>query len=277
MLAGLARFGMQPEEPEAMPKPDPGAEFWSLIAPHTGAVSAVHHTERGFTSHVTAVVECEKGPLFIKALRLPSRDVVCLDRESKINEYVQAVCPRLRWRVRTEDWYVLAFDYAPGRPADFAPGSRDLPAVVDTLNRLSYIRCPPVASEWAEWRWDRFTDRPELFKGSDLVHSDINPSNFLIQGGSAVLVDWGYPTVGAGFIDPATLVVQLIASGRSPEDAQGWAENCRAWAMADPDAVDAFSVATVRQSEAAAENDPADWLKAMLQAAVSWAEHRKTL
>jgi hypothetical protein len=66
---------------------------------------------------------------------------------------------------------VLAFDYAPGGPADFAPGSRDLPAVVDTLNRL--------------------------FKGTELVHSDINPSNFLVQGGSAVLVDWGYPTVGA--------------------------------------------------------------------------------
>lgn len=257
-----------------MPKTDPGAEFWSLIAPRTGAVSAVRHAERGFTSTLSAVVECESGPVFLKALELPSRDAVCFDRESQINEHVAAVAPRLQWRVRTEDWYVLAFAYAPGRTADFAPGSGDLAAVVETVNRLSSLECPPVASDWVEWRWDRFTDRPELFKGDDLLHTDINPSNFVVQGDSAALVDWAYPTRGAGFIDPACLVIQLIASGHSAADAERWVAGCGAWKRADPAALDAFSVANVRLHQETVKRDPADWCAAMLRAAEAWATLR---
>lgn len=253
---------------------DPGAEFWELVAPHTGKVSRFEYTARGFTSSVTMTVECEAGPLFLKGLRLPSRDVVCFDRESRINPHVLAVSPRLRWVARTDEWYVLGFELVAGPVADFGPLSHDVPAVLDTVNELASLKLPGVAETWAEWRWNRFTDRPELFAGDDLLHTDINPDNIIMREGRAWLVDWAYPTRGAGFIDPACLVIQLIASGRTAEVAEQCVGGCQAWNLADPAALDEFSRASVRLHEEAVERGPEDWKVAMLRAAEAWARLR---
>jgi hypothetical protein len=257
-----------------MGKRDPGVEFWALITPFTGKVSAVRHAERGFSSDVTAIVECAAGPVFLKAIRETSPHASSFDREARINPYVLSVSPALRWRLHQDGWIVLAFDVASGVHADFAPGSRDLHAVAEAVNAIGAISCPDVARDWREARWDRFTDQAPLFAGDALLYIDINPDNFLIGDSGASVVDWSWPTRGAGFIDPACLVVQLVAAGHAAADAEGWAQQCAAWQSADPQAINAFAMATVRMYQRFEKLDPAPWRKAMTEATIRWAAHR---
>jgi hypothetical protein len=255
-------------------KPDPGRDFWALIEPHTGVITAAYHTTRGYSSDVTVIVECTGGPLFVKAVREPSQHESSLAREAAINPYVRSVSPALRWRLRERGWNVLAFDAVPGNYADFTPGSADLPAVVDAVNAIGAIDCPDVASAWPEIRWNRFTSDPALLAGDRLLYTDINPDNLLICSGGISVVDWSWPTRGAGFIDPACLVVQLVAAGHTPAGAEEWARQCAAWQSADSEAIDVFAAATVRMYDHFEKRDPAPWRKAMTEAAASWAAHR---
>jgi hypothetical protein len=257
-----------------MERRDPGSEFWTLIAPNTGAISVVHHAERGYSSDVTAIVECAAGPVFLKAVREPSPHASSLAREAQINPYVRSVSPALRWRLQDRRWIVLAFDVISGAYADFAPGSPDLPAVVDAINAIGAIDCPDVARDWPETRWDRFTDKSALFAGDALLYTDINPDNLIVSSSGVSVVDWSWPTRGAGFIDPACLVVQLIAAGHTAGEAEEWAQRCTAWQSADPEALSAFATATVHMYQHFENRDPSPWRKAMTEATATWASHR---
>jgi hypothetical protein len=257
-----------------MAKQDPGADFWALIAPYTGKVSKVRHAERGYNSDITAAVECEAGPVFVKAVREPSPHTSSLAREAEINPYVRSVSPALRWRLSEHGWIILAFDVATGNYADFTPGSPDLPAVVDAVNAIGAIECPGLAWDWRETRWDRFTDEPSMFEGDALLYTDINPDNLLVSNNGVSVVDWSWPTRGAAFIDPACLAVQLIAAGHTPNEAERWAQRCNAWHSARREAIDAFATATVRMYRHFENRDPAPWRRAMTSAVTAWAVHR---
>jgi hypothetical protein len=259
----------------SLPEPDVRA----LIRPHTGAFTDIQPTARGFSSDLAALVECEKGPFFVKAARNRAggrRD--SLVREGVINPFVCPISPALRWRSEDANWIALGFDVVEGRSSDFAPGSADLPVVVETLDRIGELGLPEVARDWGETRWDRFAaDEAEaaLFRGDALLYTDINPSNLMIGDTNTWAVDWSWPTRGAGFIDPACLVVQLVATGHSAHSAEAWAAECTAWTKADPTAISAFAAATARMYRTFAERKPdAAWLGAMADAAQSWATHR---
>ncbi|MFF7090801.1 hypothetical protein ACFY9A_00195 [Streptomyces rubradiris] len=89
------------------------------------------------------------------------------------------------------------------------------------------------------------------------------------------MVDRAWPTRGAGFIDVALLVVQLIAAGHDPGDAERCATRCPAWHQAQPGAVDAFAAASLRMHRSYAERNPdAKWLNAMVSACQAWTDHR---
>jgi hypothetical protein len=257
-----------------LPKHDPGEGFWSLIEPLTGKVTATRHSRHGYSSDVTALVECEAGAGFVKAVREPSVHVSSFEREAAINPHVRTVSPALRWQVREQGWFVLGFEVVSGADTDFAPGSPDLPGVVDVVGRIGALACPEIASDWRESRWDRFTDRPELFAGDALLYTDINPANVMAGDSGVWVVDWAWPTRGAGFIDPACLVVQLVAAGHSPAEAEALASGCAAWRAADRVAVDEFAAATVRMYRRFEARDPEPWRKAMTEAVTGWAEHR---
>lgn len=258
--------------------PSPG--FRPLIHRYTGELKAgCRPTRRGFDSDVTVLVECEKGSFFVKAMRnRPGGRRDSIIREGLINPYVRDVSPAVRWRAEDEDWVVLGFEAVDGRPADFAPGSADLPAVVGAVDRLGGLDVPEVARGWVETRWDRFAADPgeaELFRGDALLHTDINPGNLHVGAERVWVVDWAWPTRGAAFIDPAMLAVQLVSAGHSAESAESWASRCRAWRETDPKALDAFAAATVRMNRAFAARKPdAAWLGAMVAAAEAWAVHR---
>ncbi|MHC0430797.1 protein kinase [Streptomyces sp. O3] len=257
----------------------PGPEFWALIRPYTGELVNSRPAEHGFGSDLTAVVDCERGPFFVKAMRNhPGGRRNSIIREREVNPYVQPISPALRWSTENEEWIVLGFAVVDGRKADFTPGSPDLPAVIDTLIRIGALELPKVAEDWPENRWDRFAaDESEAsqFRGSSLLYTDINESNIIIGGHDAWAVDWSWPTKGAGFIDPACLVVQLIAAGHNPESAESWAAQCPAWGSASTEALDAFASATLRMNRAVSARKPTEvWLESMAEAAQAWASHR---
>lgn len=255
----------------------PGPGFTALISPHTGQVHDMRRTTKGSMSDLTAILEAESGRFFVKAVRnRPGGRRDSLVREGLINAFVSAITPKLRWEAEDDEWCVLGFEHVDGLHADFSPGSRDLPAVVALLNGIANLRTPEVALKWPETRWERFASPEEatLLRGEALLHTDIQPNNFLLGEDGSWLVDWAWPTTGAGLIDPACLAVQLIATGHTPTSAESWASRCVAWQKADPAAIDAFAAANLRMLRSFAERFPAKWRKAMAQAAQVWADHR---
>ncbi|MEV0635865.1 protein kinase [Streptomyces sp. NPDC050619] len=258
----------------------PAPEIQALIYPHTGELISLQPTERGFSSDLTALVDSGKGGFFVKAVRnRPGGRRDSLIRERLINQFVQPISPALRWYAEDEHWIALGFEAVDGRLSDFSLGSPDLHGIVELVDRIGRLSLPEVAQGWRETRWDRFAldeTEAELFRGNALLHTDINPSNLIFGEWSVWAVDWAWPTRGAAFIDPALLVVQLVAAGHSIEDAESWASHCTAWTKADPEAVDAFAAATLRMYRAFADRKPdAPWLKAMEAAAQTWADHRR--
>ncbi|MEV5509202.1 hypothetical protein [Streptomyces orinoci] len=262
-----------------MSHPLPSRDFWALVQPHTGNLAGTRPVPGGHSSDVTALVEGEKGRFFVKAVpNRPGGRRDSIVRERLINPAVVPVSPALRWHAEDDEWIVLGFDFVEGRSASFEPGSPDLPAVVGLLNRIGELGLPEVARDWTETRWDRFAAQDAdttLFRGDALLYTDINPGNLMIGDRGTWAVDWSWPTRGAAFIDPACLVVQLVAAGHSPESAESWATGCAAWSNADPRAIDAFAVANLRMHRRFAERNPdTSWLWAMLAANQAWAAHR---
>ncbi|WP_234045086.1 protein kinase [Streptomyces adelaidensis] len=255
------------------------SEVQAVIRTHTGPVADFQRTARGFSSDVTAIVECEKGPFFIKAIRnRPGGRRDSLTRERQINPFVWPISPALRWHAEDESWIVLGFEAVEGRSSDFGPDSADLSSVVELIDCIGKLQLPPVAEDWPETRWDPFVrddSEAELLRGDALLHTDINPSNLLVGPVGMWAVDWAWPTRGAAFIDPAILALQLVSAGHSPESAESWASRCTAWRDAEPQAIDAFAAAQLRLYRVALGRKPDQpWLHDMVSAARSWVDHR---
>jgi hypothetical protein len=253
-------------------------DFWSLIRPHTGDV-AEFHSETVAMSDFAAIMTCEKGPFFVKAMRnLPGGRRDSITREKLISPFVQAVSPELLWTAEDDNWIILGFEVVEGEWPSLEPDSPDLPAVVELLNRIGALRLPEVARDWHETRWDRFTHRAaeaELFRGDALLHADINHTNMIVGERTLWAVDWGWPTRGAAFIDPAMLVIQLVAAGHSAQAAESWATHCAAWVKGDSRAIDAFAAAQARMwREMVGMRPDRTSRRALAEAATTWAAHR---
>ncbi|GAB3207012.1 hypothetical protein SAMN02745673_04947 [Marinactinospora thermotolerans DSM 45154] len=251
----------------------------NLIRPHTGHITRTRVVTGGYGTATTFTVTAERGTWFVKAT--PNRPGGHLDaarREAAVGPFVTTVSPEIRFTVEDPDWFVVGFEHIDARPADFTPGSPDLPLLVDVLDRLAAIPLPPVAHDWHETRWDRFATEEEraLFRGDDLVHADVHGRNVLIDGdGRSRLVDWEWPTRGAGLITLGSVAVQLVAAGHSAESAESWIGRCSAWQRADPDGLDAFARAGSRMMDWFANRHPEDtWLSALADAASTWSHHR---
>jgi len=103
---------------------------------------------------------------------------------------------------------VLAFTNIPGaRHADYSPGSADLPAVVQVINRLQEIPCPDLPVKRAEQRWGAYVNDADLglLTGPTLLHTDFNPLNVLMTADGAWVIDWpGPPGAPRSSIQPAS-------------------------------------------------------------------------
>ncbi|WP_246203448.1 protein kinase [Streptomyces tailanensis] len=263
-----------------MSKDFTASEVQALIRPHTGAVTGFERTARGFMSDLTAIVDCERGPFFVKAVRnSPGGRRDSITREKQVNAFVWPISPALRWHVEDGSWVVLGFEAVEGRPANFGPDSADLRSIVELVECIGRLKLPPVAEGWPETRWDPFVrndSEAEFFRGETLLHTDINPSNLLVGESGMWAVDWAWPTRGGR---PSSIRPSWIFNWWPPDTvpslrSRGGAQ-CTAWAEAEPKALDEFAAAQLRMYRTAVGRKPdSPWLHAMVAAGQSWVEHR---
>lgn len=259
--------------------PDLPDRVRAAVTERTGPVLAAQTADDGKNSAVALLLETAKaGPVFVKGLRLDHPGVVAQYREAAINPYVRRLAPPLLWQTEVDGWNLLGFQRVPGRHADYRPGSLDVPRVVTAMERLAELHCPELrALKRAERRWATFLDENDrvLLAGNTLLHTDYNPHNVLIEGDRALLIDWAWPTLGAAHVDPACLVVRLVAAGHTPEQAEGQVAGTAAWRDASGRAIDVAAVALARMWAQIAAADPAGWKEKIARAAAAWVSYRR--
>ncbi|WP_327591511.1 aminoglycoside phosphotransferase [Streptomyces chartreusis] len=250
------------------------ADVLALIEDRTGPVLKTEHMSTGLNSEIAARVHTADTTLFVKGLRQDHRRVWTQQREADVNPHVRGIAPALMWRIQAGGWDLLGVEDIPGRHADYAPGSTDLPIVADVIGRVADIKAPDIIVRTMPDRMKAHTDAPELFAGDTLCHTDWVPTNVLITNRRAVVVDWAWASRGAAWIDPALWVVWLINSGHTPTQAEQWAARIPAWNSAPRAAIDAFARATVSVWEEITDGQTEPWTLDMLAAARAWSAHR---
>lgn len=249
----------------------------TAIAAKTGPVRSIRTVEAGRNSPLSLRVTTDAGTLFLKGLRAEGGRLATQQREYEINRHLGGISPTARWHVWTEGWYVIAFDFIEGRHADYGPGSPDLPLVGALLQHLSDVPAPStLALRRAEQRLAAYVTRDEdlrYFEGDGLLHTDLNPHNVLIAD-RAYLVDWGWATAGAPWLDAGYWIIWLIAQGHEPTDAEAVADTVPAWCAAPRAGVDAFAAASTNlwREISAEASDP--WTEQIRAAAEQWLVYR---
>ena len=78
--------------------------------------------------------------VFAKGLPSTHRRVITQAREAAVAPLVKEISPALLWHFDEAGWNVLGYEYAPGRHADYSPGSPDLDRLVQLMDALSQIK-----------------------------------------------------------------------------------------------------------------------------------------
>jgi hypothetical protein len=252
------------------------------IEARTGPITGVRIASAGQNSPLAAIIATADGQVFVKGLPSGHRRVITQAREAAVAPLVKEISPALLWHFDEAGWNVLGYEYAPGRHADYSPGSPDLDRLVHLMDALCAIRVPddPGPFKRAEDRWKPYLDDPKtaaVFAGPVLTHSDWTPDNVLVTEQRAWLIDWAWPTLGAAWTDPACWVLRLMASGgHTAHEAEQQASRLPAFQAADPAHIDLFAAANVRLWDEIAQSNTSDWTTKMAQAAEAWAVYRWT-
>ncbi|MFC9734208.1 hypothetical protein ACFWGM_01305 [Streptomyces roseolus] len=218
----------------------------SAAGPVLNAVEAVS----GRTAWLRLSLDVPGRRLFLKATPLSHRHAPTLDTEARLAPAVRALAPQLLHHGIAGAWRWLLFEHVPGRSADLSPGSADRDAAAGALRHLATLPAPAAATLRVEDRWAHLGAGLDLglLAGDRLVHTDLNEGNILIQGSSAVLLDWAWPGRGTGWLSAGFLLAQLIDAGTPAADAEAWARKALPdWAAAPTEAADTFVTALVRR------------------------------
>ena len=256
--------------------PDLPASTRHAVQRHTGAVRSATTVAAGQNSAVAALLATDTGAVFVKGLPRDYPRRWNQDMEAMVNPHVTHLAPRLLWRVQ-DHWDLLGFEVVRGRHADYRPGSPDLPYVARAAAELGTTPCPDLPIKRAEHRWREYIPKPAelaMLAGDNLLHTDYNPLNILITGGRAVLVDWAWPTKGAGWIDPTCLILRLIAHGHTTQSAEAVIADTPAWQTAPAHGIAIFARACASMWHEIAIANPTGWTQRMAQAASDWAHTR---
>ncbi|WP_203833429.1 phosphotransferase family protein, partial [Actinoplanes regularis] len=162
--------------------------------------------------------------------------------------------------------------------ADYAPGSADIPLVADMLRRIGDIDCPDIPLKRAEQRLRSYADASDLnyFAGNALLHTDLNNANIIVGERGAHIVDWGWATRGAPWLDAGYWIIWLIASGHDPRSAEQWAMHVPAWQTAPDRGVRAFVEANSRLWSEVGGAHPDAWTGRLVDASEAWREYTLT-
>ncbi|MEL3944522.1 aminoglycoside phosphotransferase [Streptomyces sp. LNU-CPARS28] len=250
------------------------------VAARTGPIYATTSTDKGMNSELAVTLDTGARRIFVKGLRLDHPRVWTQQREATINPYVAPLAPRLLWSIKDDEWHLLGFEHLDGRPADYAPGSDDVPLVAEAIITLAGVRAPAdVELKQIEQRFADYVDHADdaaLLRGDTVLHTDWTPDNVLIVDNVARVVDWAWPTRGAAWIDAACWAVWLISAGHSPEAAEQWAGKTPAWSTATARALDVFATAQQRLWASIADEAPdVAWKRSLADAAQQWRTYRQ--
>ncbi|WP_344906590.1 hypothetical protein [Actinomadura meridiana] len=257
-------------------------ELRDAVQDELGQPATVEPVREGRRSALAVVARFDGGQVFIKGAPVVNeRAVAQLDREAAVNPHVLSITPALVCDVECGQWRLLGFEHVRGRRADYTPGSRDLDAVLETLAAVDGLRVPDgLRVMWFEGRWSDYAIVPQRLgrlAGTALLHTDLNPGNLLVAGAGARLVDWGMASRGARFVNPADLVVNLVACGHAPRDAEDIVGDLDAWKAADPEVVDYYARLLASTWLEAFWAPAHPWARAVVDAAVRWAMYRRGL
>ncbi|MBB5160055.1 hypothetical protein [Saccharopolyspora phatthalungensis] len=271
-----------------------------------GTVTRAVFPDAGRNSDVSATLHAGGGHvLFCKGVRLDTSRARMYRHEARVNPYLPSeVAPRLLWQTEVDGWLLLGFDHVPGRHADLAPDSPDLPLIADALRTIgasltpSPVDAPQLAEQWArlaawrrlahdqdaepdQWLRDRlgdFIDRErrafEAIEGDALAHTDLHPLNVLVCDRARV-VDWAWSRRAAPWVDAALLVLRLIDAGHTAAAAECWAADALpAWSAASDETRTDFAVAVLGVWHHMARANPGPQRAPLVDTARRWVAHR---
>lgn len=243
----------------------------SAVEQQCGPVVKAETPDLGCSSEFSATLYLENGRVFCKGIRTDSPAAWMHRNEAAVNRTLPAgLAPRLLWEAEVDGWLMLGFEHAAGRHPDLSPDSADLIPVAEAvaaLGQLTPSAMPDrsIAARWARlpvwrqyahdppddldlWEWQNLPHlakleeaAPEILDGDALLHTDLQAGNLLINDGAVTIIDWAWASRGASWIDPAFMVIRLIAAGHSPERAESWACRVPAWRAAPTGAVTVFA------------------------------------
>jgi hypothetical protein len=106
--------------------------------------------------------------------------------------FVTAISPPLLWQVQAGGWNITGWPALPGRPGPTNtrnhPTSPDGGHPVRTGHDLGPADADQDSARWVE----ELQHDPVAFDGDSLSHRDPNPTNLVVDGPRAWLVDWGW-------------------------------------------------------------------------------------
>lgn len=270
---------MRPVEASAEWKSLPAA-LRTAIEARAGTVTGTSPAGEGLSTSVRLILHTRSGDVFVKGTSPHSRDYQRrrLQLGADLAPALTAVSPPLLWRAQADGWHVTGWPALPGRPrADLRPGSPDIPKLTAALTGLSLIPAPPIVTRTARDHWAEYADDPAALDGDAIVHEDPNPTNFVIDGDRAWIVDFGWAMRGPAWMTAANLIICLMEDGWQPADADTALKAVPAWASAPRHAIDEYATVTLREWEHVMQRGP---LHQMWQhrAAVSraWAAYRES-
>jgi hypothetical protein len=240
----------------------------AAIESRTGKVNDTSPAGEGLSTSVRLILHTDNGDMFVKGTGPDSADHQRrrLALGADLAPYVTTVSPPLLWRVSHPDgWDITGWPALPG-----------IPKMTSLLAKLSEIPAPGVLTDTARDHWADYASDPRIFDGDAIVHRDPNPTNFVIDGNRAWLVDFGWAVRGPAWMTSANLIVSMLEAGWEAADADNTLKSVPAWASAPRHAVDEFARATVREWEQVMERGPVHevW-QFRASVARSWAGYRE--
>jgi Phosphotransferase enzyme family len=222
-----------------------------------GAPESVRDASGGFSPGATAVLDCPRGAIFVKAVgvELNAESPVFHRREAVVSAALPPApgFPRLLDVYDDGDWVALAFVAIDGRPPAHPWDRADLQAAVRALDALHVALTPtPVAdapaaaerlrplfcgwaelaalaeqpeglAEWSARNLSRLAELesgwPHAIAGSTLLHGDVRSDNMLVTRAGVVFVDWPHACVGAPVFDLVAWAPSVeLEGGPAPEE-----------------------------------------------------------
>jgi hypothetical protein len=213
----------------------------------------------GQDSPLAALLVTQSGPVFVKGVPADHSHADAHSREVALAPHLSAISPRLLWHVEAGGWLLSGWAAVHGRHADY-DAREDLHLVRGVMEKVQRVKAPAgVEFTTAVERWGPYADEgtAELFAGDVLLHTGWAPDNVLVGPEDQVrLVDWSWPSKGAGWIDPYMWALRLMESGHSSASAVEWACEVQSWRDGDPAAIRAFGAAVARMYQETATEEP---------------------